>query len=61
MACREQGICPVGPVFYLLNMDTQDTQDIQDETLRHGKRARSMIACVFGVFHELGSGYWNPG
>ena len=45
MACQEQEPCPLNPVFYiyLLNMDTQDGQDNEDETLRHRKRARSMI------------------
>ena len=35
MAYREQGPCPVKPVFYILNIDTQDRQDNQDETLLH--------------------------
>ena len=34
MAYREQGPCRVKPVFYLLNMDAQDAQDKQHETLR---------------------------
>ena len=44
MACREQGPCPDKPVFYILNMDTQDRQD---EMLWHGIRTGSMIGCVF--------------
>ena len=35
MAYRDQGPCPVKPVFYPLNMDTQDRQDKQDEKLLH--------------------------
>ena len=59
MAYREQGPCRVKPVFYLLNMDTQDRQDKQHETLRHRKRTRSMIGWVLAVIHEPGSGYWE--
>ena len=36
VAYRQQGPCPVDPVIYLLNMDTPDAQDEQDETLLHG-------------------------
>ena len=43
VAYRQQGPCPVDPVIYQLNMDTQDAQDQQDETLLHGKLTR----CVF--------------
>ena len=39
--------------IYLLNMDTQDRQDNQDERLRHRKRAGPMIGRLFEVFHEL--------
>lgn len=46
-----------GSCIYLLNMDIQDNRD---ETLRYRKRVRSMIGFVFEVFHELGSGFWNP-
>ena len=56
MTYREQGPCPVKPVFYILNMDRQDGQDKQDETLRHGKLTRSVIGCVSEVIHEPGSG-----
>ena len=35
MAYRDQGPCPVKPVFYILNIDTQDRQDKQDEKLLH--------------------------
>ena len=47
MVYQEQGPCPIKPVFYLLNMDTQDRQDKQDEKLLHRKRTRSMIQCAF--------------
>ena len=47
MAYQEQGPCPVKPVFYLLNMDTQDRQDKQDEKLLHRKLTGSMIECAF--------------
>ena len=46
--------------IYLLNMDTQDGQENQDETPRYKKRARSMIGFVLEVFHEPGSRFWNP-
>ena len=38
-----EGPCPAKVVFYLLNMDIQDGQDKQQETLLHGKRT----GCVF--------------
>ena len=57
LACWEQGPCPVKPVFCIGNMDTQDRQDKQDETLLHRKLTRSMIGCVFEVIHEPGSGF----
>ena len=47
MAYRDQGPCPVKPVFYILNMDRQDRQDNQDETLLHRKLTGSMIECAF--------------
>ena len=59
LACWEQGPCPVKPVFCIGNMDTQDRQDKQDETLLHRKLTRSMIGCVFEVIHERGSGFWE--
>ena len=59
MAHREQGPCSVKPVFYLLNMDTQDRQDKKDETLRQRKRTCAMIGYVFEVIHQLGSGFWG--
>ena len=40
VAYRQQGPCPVDPVIYLLNMDTQDEQD---ETLLHGKLTRRVF------------------
>ncbi len=46
MVYGEQGPCSVNPVFYFLNMDTQDRQDKQDETLRHRHGTGSMIECV---------------
>ena len=45
-AYQEQGPCPVNAVFYILNMDTQDRQDNQDEKLLHKKRTGSMIECA---------------
>ena len=39
MAYRERGPCSVNPVFYILNMDTQDRQDKKDETLRHSRQS----------------------
>ena len=60
MAYREQGPCPVKLVFYLLNMDIQDGQDKQNETLLRGKRTGSMIGCSFEVIHGHGNGFWNP-
>ena len=36
VAYRQQGPCPVDPVITLLNIDTQDAQDLQDERLLHG-------------------------
>ena len=59
MACREQGPCRAKPVFYLLNMDAQDRQDKQHETLRHRKQIRSMIGWVSVVIQEPGSGFWE--
>ena len=50
MANREQGTCPVNPVYYILNMDAQDRQDNQDETLWHRVRTR-----LLEVTHEPGS------
>ena len=47
MAYQEQGPCPVKPVFYLLNVDTQDRQDKQEEKLLLRKLTRSMIECAF--------------
>ena len=49
MALWKQGPCPVKPVFsiYLLNMDAQDAQDIQDGTLQHERLTPAMIACGF--------------
>ena len=47
------------PVFYLLNMDTQDRQDKQQERLRHRKQTRSMIGWVLEVIQEPGSGFWE--
>ena len=44
MDYREQGPCPAIPVFYLLNIDAQDAQDNQYETLRHERLAPAMIA-----------------
>ena len=46
-AYQEQGPCPVKPVFYILNMDTQDRQDNQDEKLLHKKLIGSIIECAF--------------
>ena len=46
-AYQEQGPCPVNAVFYILNMDTQDRQDNQDEKLVHKKLTGSMIECAF--------------
>ena len=46
-AYQEQGPCPVKPVFYILNMDTQDRQDNQDEKLVHKKLIGSIIECAF--------------
>ena len=43
VAYRQQGPCPVDPVIDLLNMDTQDAQDLQDERLLHVK----LTGCVF--------------
>ena len=59
MAYREQGPCRVKPVFYELNMDTQDRQDKEHETLRHRKQTRSMTGRVLEVIHEPGSGNWG--
>ena len=47
MAFREQGPCPAKSVFYLLNMDTQDRQDKQNEKLLHRKLTGSIIECAF--------------
>ena len=43
VAYRQPGPCPVDPVIYLLNIDTQDAQDLQDEKLLPGK----LTGCVF--------------
>ena len=47
VAYRQQGPCPVDPVIYLLNMDTQDAQDNQDGRLLRERPAPAMIACGF--------------
>ncbi len=59
MACREQGPSRAKPVFYLLNMDTQDRQDKRHERLRHRKQTRSMIGWVLEVIQEPGRGFWE--
>ena len=59
MAYREQGPCRARPVYYLLNMDAQDRQDKQHQTLRHRKQIRSMIRWVLEVIQEPGSGFWE--
>ena len=41
VAYRQQEPCPVDPVIYLLNMDSQDEQDIEDETLLQKKLTRA--------------------
>ena len=41
VAYRQQEPCPVDPVFYPLNIDTQDEQDIEDETLLQKKLTRA--------------------
>ena len=46
-AYQEPGPCPVKPVFYILNIDTQDRQDKQDEKLLHKKLTGSIIECAF--------------
>ena len=60
VAYRQPGPCPVDPVIYLLNMDTQDGQDKKNEKLVRGKRAGSLIECSFEVIHDHGDGCWNP-
>ena len=40
VAYRQQGLCPVDPVNYLLNIDAQDAQDAQDERMLQGKLTR---------------------
>ena len=46
-AYQEPGPCPVKPVFYILNMDTQDRQDNQDEKLVHKKLTGSIFEWAF--------------
>jgi hypothetical protein len=48
VAYRQQGSGPVDPVVYLLNMDRQDEQDIEDETLLQKKltRAKRDAGCL---------------
>ena len=46
--------------LHYLNMDTQDEQDKEDETLLHRKRTRSMIGCSFEVIHDHGNRFCNP-
>ena len=41
VAYQQQGSGLVDPVVYLLNMDTQDEQDYQDETLAQNKPTRA--------------------
>ena len=46
VAYRQHGPCPVDPVIYLLNMDTQDAQDQQDETLRTACNLMTVSYCL---------------
>ena len=57
MACREQGSHV--PLIRLAVFGNIDRQDKQDEKLLQGKLTGSMIGCVFEVFHEPGSGFWE--
>ena len=41
VAYRRQRPCPVDPVIYPLNMDTQDAQDKQDERLLQRKQTHA--------------------
>ena len=60
MAYREKAKVPLIRLVALGNMDIQDGQDKQHETLLHGKRIPSMIACSFEVIHGRGNGFGNP-
>ena len=42
------------------NMDIQDGQDKQHDTLLHGKLIPSMIGCSFEVIHGQGNGLRTP-
>ena len=63
--CNNRSLWPIGsrdqvPLNRLAvsgNMDRQDGQDKQDQTLLHRKRTPSMIGCAFEEIHELGSGF----
>ena len=55
MGFRQQGTVPLNRSVALGNMDIQDEQDKEDETLRHRKRTRSMIGWAFEDLDELGS------
>jgi hypothetical protein len=48
VANRQQGPCSVDPGIYQLNMDRQDEQDIEDETLLQKKltRAKRDAGCL---------------
>ncbi len=53
VACREQGICPVDPVCYMiLNIDIQDAQDKQDERLLHSLQPISCNLIIGNYIRE---------
>ena len=60
MAYREKAQVPLSRLVALGNMDMQDGQDKQPETLLHGKRISSMIGCSYEVIHDHGNGFGNP-